>query len=173
MDGLQRWRILRLHVEDGIPLTALATDTGIGLRTLSRWHARYRDGGIAALGNLPRADTGTRRMAPELVAFVEHLALTRPRPSIATLHRLTRGEAARLEVKAPSYATVRAVVRSLDPAMVTLALEGPAAYRDRHELVFRHRAERPNATWQADHTELDILIAGAGGKPEGPVNLSV
>ncbi|SLM96172.1 helix-turn-helix domain-containing protein [Brevibacterium yomogidense] len=132
MDGLQRWRILRLHVEDGIPLTALATDTGIGLRTLSRWHARYRDGGIAALGNLPRADTGTRRMAPELVAFVEHLALTRPRPSIATLHRLTRGEAARLEVKAPSYATVRAVVRSLDPAMVTLALEGPAAYRDRH-----------------------------------------
>jgi len=168
VDGLQRWRILRLHVEDGIPLTALATDTGIGLRTLSRWHARYRDGGIAALGNLPRADTGTRRMAPELVAFVEHLALTRPRPSIATLHRLTRGEAARLEVKAPSYATVRAVVRSLDPAMVTLALEGPAAYRDRHELVFRHRAERPNATWQADHTELDILIAGAGGKPERP-----
>ena len=52
--------------------------------------------------------------------------------------------------------------------MVTLALEGPASYRDRHELVFRHRAERPNALWQVDHTELDILIAGAGGKPERP-----
>ena len=168
MDGLQRWRILRLHVEDDIPLTALAAETRIGLRTLSRWHAHYRDGGIAALETPPRADTGTRRIASELVAFVEHLALTRPRPSIATLRRLTRGEATRLEVKAPSYSTVRAVVRSLDPAMVTLALEGPAAYRDRHELVFRHRAERPNATWQADHTELDILITGAGGKPERP-----
>ncbi|MCG7433470.1 helix-turn-helix domain-containing protein, partial [Kocuria indica] len=42
MDGAARWRILRLHVEDGIALTALARETGIGLRTLERWHARYR-----------------------------------------------------------------------------------------------------------------------------------
>jgi putative transposase len=35
MDGAARWRILRLHVEDGIALTALARETGIGLRTLS------------------------------------------------------------------------------------------------------------------------------------------
>ncbi len=45
---------------------------------------------------------------------------------------------------APSYATVRQIVQALDPALVTLALEGPASYRDRHELVFRRRAERPN-----------------------------
>ena len=69
---------------------------------------------------------------------------------------------------APSYATVRAIVHALDPALVTLALEGPAAYRDRYELVFRHRAERPNVTWQADHTELDILITGASGTPDRP-----
>lgn len=36
MDGAARWRILRLHVEDGIALTALARETGIGLRTLER-----------------------------------------------------------------------------------------------------------------------------------------
>lgn len=40
MDGPQRWRILRLHVEDGISLTTLARDTGTGLRTLQRWHQR-------------------------------------------------------------------------------------------------------------------------------------
>lgn len=34
--------------------------------------------------------------------------------------------------------------------------------------MFRHRAERPNATWQADHTELDILITGASGTAERP-----
>ncbi|MGW5853970.1 MULTISPECIES: hypothetical protein [Micrococcus] len=99
-----------------------------------------------------------RRTAPELLAFVEHLALTTPRPTIATLHRLAVAEAAQRGVSTPSYATVRSVVQALDPAMVTLALEGPASYRDRHELVFRHRAEHPNALWQVDHTELDILI---------------
>jgi putative transposase len=168
MDGLQRWRILRLHVEDGIALTALARDTATSLRTLHRWHYLYKSGGIAALEPRPRADCGTRRTPAELVTFIEGLALTRPRPAVATLHRMAVGEAGRLGVTAPGYATVRAIVQALDPALVTLALEGPAAYRDRHELVFRHRAKHPNATWQADHTELDILITGADGRPERP-----
>ena len=168
MDGSQKWKILRLHVEDGIPLASLARETGVGERTLSRWHSLYRTGGISALERAQRADAGVRRTAPELVAFVEHLALTKPRPSIATLHRLAVAEAARRGVRTPSYATVRSVVQALDPGMVTLALEGPASYRDRHELVFRHRAERPNALWQVDHTELDILIKDPSGNPSRP-----
>ena len=168
MDGPQKWKILRLHVEDGIPLASLARETGVGERTLSRWHSLYRTGGISALERAQRADAGVRRTAPDLVAFVEHLALTRPRPSIATLHRLAAAEAARRGVSTPSYATVRSVVQALDPGMVTLALEGPASYRDRHELVFRHRAERPNALWQVDHTELDILIKDPSGRPSRP-----
>ncbi|EFG46473.1 hypothetical protein HMPREF0183_2195 [Brevibacterium mcbrellneri ATCC 49030] len=39
MDGPEKWRILRLHVEDDIPLTTMAHDTGLGFRTLQRWHA--------------------------------------------------------------------------------------------------------------------------------------
>jgi transposase InsO family protein/DNA transposition AAA+ family ATPase len=30
------------------------------------------------------------------------------------------------------------------------------------------RAERPNATWQADHTQLDILVLDANGQPKRP-----
>ncbi|MGP9684123.1 Mu transposase C-terminal domain-containing protein [Brachybacterium sp. AOP3-A1-3] len=168
MDGPQKWEILRLHVEDRIPLASLARNTGIGTRTLSRWHAAYRVGGVKALERTPRADAGARRTTPELVAFVKHLALTKPRPSIATLHRLAAAEASRTGEKPPSYATVRSIVQALDPGMVTLALEGPASYRDRHELVFRHRAERPNALWQADHTELNILIKDPSGRPSRP-----
>ena len=44
--------------------------------------------------------------------------------------------------------------------MVTLAQDGPAAFRDRYELIYRHRAEGPDALWQADHTLLDVLGAG-------------
>lgn len=100
MDGAERWRILRLHVEDEIPLAELARYTKVSLRTLERWHRLFQEGGIAAL----------------------------------------------------------------DPGLVTLALEGPASYRDRHELVYHRRAEWPNQIWQAEHTELDILIIGANGK---------
>jgi putative transposase len=103
-----------------------------------------------------------------MVRFIEGLALTRPRPSIATLHRLTAAEAGRRGAQTPSYSVVRKIVQTLDPALVTLALEGPASYRDRHELVLRRRADRPNQIWQADHTQLDILINGANGKPDRP-----
>lgn len=173
MDALARWQLLRLHVEDGIPLAALARDTGTSLRTLQRWKQAYTARGIAALNPSKRVDAGSRRTDAEVVGFIERLALTKPRPSIATLHRLAVKEADRLGRPAPSYATVRSIVRGLDPALVTLALEGPVAYRDRHELVLRRRAERPNATWQVDHTELDIVILGADGKPERPWMTSV
>ena len=168
MDGSERWRILRLHVEDQIPLAALARETGINLRTMQRWHRLFQEGGITALDPRPRADTGVRRTATDTVAFIERLALTRPRPSLATLHRLAVTDARQRNAPVPGYSTVRDIVLALDPALVTLALEGPASYRDRYELVFRRRAERPNQTWQADHTELDILIVGADGKPDRP-----
>lgn len=168
MDGLERWRILRLHVEDQVPLTALARDTGVSLRTLERWHQLYKKDGVAGLDPSPRVDSGRRRTDPTVVAFIERLALTRPRPSLATLHRLTVAEAQRNNAAAPSYSTVREIIQALDPALVTLALEGPTSYRDRYELVFRRRADRPNQTWQVDHTELDILTVGADGKPDRP-----
>ena len=105
--------------------------------------------------------------AAAVVAFVERLALTRPRPGIATLHRLTVAEAERQHLPGPADSTVRGIVQALDPALVTLALEGPASYRDRDELVYRFRADRPNHIWQADHTELDMLIIGTNGSPTG------
>ncbi|WP_281873291.1 helix-turn-helix domain-containing protein, partial [Brachybacterium paraconglomeratum] len=49
VDARARWRILRLHVEDQVPLARLARETDVGLRTLERWHARYRADGYAGL----------------------------------------------------------------------------------------------------------------------------
>ena len=101
-------------------------------------------------------------------SLIEGLALRKPRPSVAALHREVTKIATEQEVAAPSYATVHAIVRGLDPALTTLAHEGPAAFRNRYELIHRHRAEAPNALWQADHTPLDILIVDADGKPARP-----
>ncbi len=168
MDAQQRWRILRLHVEDQVPLARWTRETGVGLRTLERWHARYRADDYAGLETAQRTDAGTHRLPTDLVHLIEGLALSRPRPAIAIIHRKVTGICAVQEWPVPSYSVVWDIVRALDPGMVTLALEGGTSYRDKHELVLRRQAEWPDAMWQSDHTMLDILVVGTDGKPARP-----
>lgn len=151
-----------------MPLARLARETDVGLRTLERWHARYRADGYAGLETASRADAGSRRLPPDLVDLIEGLALSKPRPAIATIHRKVTGICAARRWPVPCYSVVWDIVRTLDPGMVTLALEGAASYRDKHELVLRRQAELPNAMWQSDHTMLDILVVGTDGKPTRP-----
>lgn len=122
----------------------------------------------SVLPALPVADRGRRRVPAELVRLVEGLALYRPRPSVATItRRVARGATAQ-GWPVPSYSTVHAIVAELDPHLLTLAHDGPVALRDRYELVYRRQAERPNMIWQADHTELDLLILDANRAPARP-----
>lgn len=168
MDASERWRVLRLHIDDQIPLAALARDTGIGLRTLERWNARYRADGTGGLRDQPASPTRARRVPVALIRAIEGLALTKPRPSIAALRRSLAPLCTTNGWTLPSYFVVRSIIVDLDPGMVTLALEGAASYRDKFEILLRRQAERPNAMWQADHTMLDILAVGTNGKPVRP-----
>ncbi len=160
--------VLRPHLIDGVPLARVATDAGIPIRTARRWIARYRADGPAGLARPRRPEAGKRTFLKELVELIEGMALLKPPPSIATIHRRITGLAGERGWRAPSYGSVRSIVGGIDPAMTTLAHEGAAAFRDKYELVHRHRAVRPNATWQADHTQLDILILDASGKEARP-----
>ena len=165
--AMARFAVLRPHLEGGVPLTRAADAAGIPVRTAGRWLARYRQSGMAGLARLNRRDAGTHRSPADLVALIEGMALKRPRSSAAAIHRRI-GTAAAQGWRVPSYSTVYAVIAALDPGMVTLAQEGPAAFRDRFELVHRFRAEAPNSIWQADHTLLDLHILDESGKPVRP-----
>jgi len=120
------------------------------------------------LARAARADRGTRRVPAEVVALIEGLALRRPRASIAHMHRQVSGLAAERGWAAPSYATTRAIVAALHRGLLTLAHHGPAAYRDGFELALRREAAAPNAIWQADHTQLDLLVLDQTGRPARP-----
>ncbi|BCW69149.1 helix-turn-helix domain-containing protein [Arthrobacter sp. NicSoilB8] len=151
--------LLRRHLDEGIPLTRLAAEAGIPVRTLRRWRSRYRDGGtVASLQRAPRSDQGRRGVPQELIEAVEGLALRRPAPTVAFIHRRITDIASARGVAAPSYSTVRALVAGIDPGLKTLAHQGDSAYRDTFELVYRRTAGRPNEQWQADHTLLDIEV---------------
>src|SRR5699024_1282418 len=113
MDAAERWQILRLHDEDQIPLAALARDTGVGLGTLERWHARFRTEGYAGLGARRRAGADSHRLPAELVSLIEGLTLTKPRPAIITIHRKVGGICEEEGWPVPSYGVVRAIIAGL------------------------------------------------------------
>ena len=171
--AMARFAVLRPHLEDGVPLARAAGDAGVAVRTAQRWLARYRACGLAGLARTSRVDTGRRRIPAELAGLIEGLALRKPRPTVAAIHRRALAAAQQHGWPALSYGTVYAIVRALDPAMVTLAQEGQPAFRDRFELAWRHRASPPNALWQADHTELDVLVLDADGTAARPWLTSV
>jgi len=168
MLALARWRVLRPHLEEGVPLARAARDAGVSLRTAQRWLMSFRADGLAGLARRQRVDRGRRRVPDELVAVIEGLALRRPAPTIATVHRRAVEVAERERWPLPSYATVYAIVRAIDSGMVTLAHEGDKRYRETHDLIYRREAAAPNEIWQADHTELDLWVLDAAARPARP-----
>ncbi|MEQ4725024.1 Mu transposase C-terminal domain-containing protein [Nonomuraea sp. B19D2] len=169
--AMSRYEMLAPHLHEGVPLAQLAAaqdEGGVCYRTLQRWLADYRRGGLDALTRPGRRDKGLRRFPDELVVFIEGLALRRPRPSAAAIHRQAVSIAKARGWPSPAYRTVARIVADLDPALVTLGLEGTKKYRETYDLVYRREAKAPNEIWQADHTELDIWVLDDKGKPARP-----
>jgi putative transposase len=69
-------------------LAQIARVHAVPLRTLQHWMRRYRAQGVAGLVRKARMDRGRqRRVTPELTQFIEGLALRKPLPSVAMIHR--------------------------------------------------------------------------------------
>lgn len=167
-EAMRRFALLRPHIEEGISLVSVARAADVPIRTAQRWLSRYREHGLDGLSRRTRSDGDKRKLPDDLVRLIEGMALRKPRLSCAAIQRRIAALAKTRDWPLPSYGTVHSIIRALDPAMVTLAQEGSAAYRDRYELIYRHRASTPNALWQADHTMIDILILDVNGKVARP-----
>ncbi len=167
--ALVRFQVLRPFLEDGVPLSQLAAHHGIALRTAQRWVADYHQYGLAGLVRKHRVDQGQhRRVEPELQLCIEGLALQTPPPSAAFVHRQVTTIAGEHGWHSPSYRTVKAMIDALDPALVTLAHDGPKVYRETFDLLHRREAAHPNAIWQADHCLLDLWLLDDQGQPARP-----
>lgn len=73
--ALQRFALLRPHLQDGVPLPQLAQQHGLSLRTARRWVRQYQQQGLAGLTHQVRADRGQRHMEPRLQQLITALAL--------------------------------------------------------------------------------------------------
>jgi putative transposase len=166
--ALERFRILRPFFEEQIPLPEVAHSAGISLRTAWYWARRYQREGLVGLARKIRRDRDQRKLSPTLQQFIEGLALQKPRPSVATIHRKVAETATNRGERVPSYTVVYRLIRKLEPALLTLAHEGTKAYSESFDLIYRAEAQAPNAIWQADHTQLDIFLRDEKGKARKP-----
>lgn len=169
LQALERFHLLRPFLEDGVPLTHLAIEHQLQIRTLRRWVAQYRSLGLTGLVRRPRNDQGQRRaVSPDLQRLIEGLALQRPRRTLATIQREVARIAREQEWTTPSYSTIQRIVGLLDPSLLTLAHEGSKVYREEFDLIYRHEAHAANEVWQADHSLLPLWLLDEQGKPARP-----
>jgi putative transposase len=168
--ALERFTIIRPALEEGVSRAQVARTSQIAPSTVQLWIKRYREKGLAGLANnVARSDKGKSRKLPETaIQLIEGLALQKPPRSMAAIHRQVTTIAQEQGWKPPSYDRVRHIIKGLDPALVTMAHQGAAAYREEFDLLYRRESPHANAMWQADHTPLDVLLLDETGTPAKP-----
>lgn len=149
----ERFTIIRPALDKVITQAEVARTHQLSLRTIQRWIKNYREKGLAGLADAKtRSDKGkSRRLPADTITLIEGLALQTPPRSAASIHRQVCSIATEQGWKPPSYGRVRQIIKDIDPALVTLAHEGAAAYREEFDLLYRREATHVNAIWQADH----------------------
>jgi len=167
--ALERFRLIRPFLEDGVPLAEVARQASVTDRTLRRWVQRYQRDGLEGLVRKLRVDKHTSSVLPTpLRQLAEGLALETPRRSIKTIHRMVCEVAQKLGERSPSYSTIYQLISGMDPAMQMLAHEGSKIYSETYDLLYRREATSPNELWQADHTLLDIWVLDECDLPVRP-----
>ncbi len=97
-----RFAVLRPQINEGVSLSEAAGDAGVPLRSAQRWLAQYRAAGLTGLVRAKRSDRGNRKLPAGFVELIEGMALRKPRPSVAAIHRKVTALAAKRNWTPPS-----------------------------------------------------------------------
>ncbi len=74
-EALSHFHVIRPFLEDGVPLTQIAGEHQMPIRTLRRWVQRYRADGLGGLARPTRKDKDQRRaVTAQMQQFIEGLA---------------------------------------------------------------------------------------------------
>jgi putative transposase len=167
--AIEKFRILDLNINDGVPLARVAVECQVSLRTLHQWKRDFKSGGLNKLGLKERQDKGSSRvLSEELENISKAYALQKPALTIKAIFRKICGHAADRKMMVPSYSTVYNCIKGINAGLMTLAHFGAKAYQQKHELIFRTECQDPNQIWQVDHSLLDINLIDDKGNVRKP-----
>jgi putative transposase len=118
--ALQRFEMLRPHIEGVRSLRGVASEASIPYRTAVRWARGYRKHGLVALARKSRSDQGERRLAStQLISKGLRLSDHHYRSAPYTVKRAQWQKT--LQERKPSYAVVHRIVRNLPAGLLMLA----------------------------------------------------
>jgi hypothetical protein len=167
--AMSRFRLIQPYLEQKRSLESVAVDAELSFRTVQRRVSSYRKFGLVALVRKSRDERGGRRVvSTKIKAVIEGLALERPTLPVRSIYRKVRQFAEATGEPLPRYGTVYDLVREIPSGLLTLANRGGKAYSEGFDLVHRREALRPHAIWQADHTQLSILLVQEDGQTARP-----
>jgi len=125
------WRCWALTCTRGSREAAPPPMPGVPARTARRWLTAYEAEGAAGLARISRTDRGSHRVSAEMRTLIEGLALRRPPPRMAEVHRAAVKIAEDKDWPAPSYWVVSRIIAGLDRGLVSLAQHGRKGVRER------------------------------------------
>lgn len=153
---------------------AAAEELGVTVRSLQRMVKRWREDGVAGLRKQARSDQGTIKISPQWQEFIVKTYRQGNRGSrsmspaqVAVRVQVRAGE--REEADYPSRATV---YRVLKPYVEKQRRSKSVGWRG-SRLVVKTREgqeieiDRSNQVWQADHTQVDVLVVDQAGEVLG------
>ena len=168
LSALEKFRIILPNIDNEVPVTKITSAKSIPISTVRLWINLFKQKGLAGLERTKRNDSGIPKYDGYLAQIIQALTLQKPSPTIASIHRKINLIAQKKALKPLSYSTVYEIAKSINPALVTLAIEGSKVYQQQYELIYRRECTMPNEIWQADHTELDIYILDSKGYQRKP-----
>lgn len=159
-----------LRLADGTPVTSFtrmvlyASETsGVSHKTLYRWLARFRDGGLPALADRQRRDKGESRFFaayPKAAWLVAYLFLDCRQSCMAAYEAIKRDPelVGVPDAEVCSYETVRSWLDSMPPSLAAYARNGRKAYRERMSPYVRrgYSDTFANSVWVGDHALHDV-----------------
>ncbi|WP_206602899.1 Mu transposase C-terminal domain-containing protein [Leptolyngbya ohadii] len=153
---------------------AAAEELGVTVRSVQRLVKRWREDGVAGLRKQERSDRGEIRISAEWQEFIvkTYRAGNRGSRSMSPAQVAVRVAVRANEQEAADYPSRATVYRVLKPYVEKQRRSKSLGWRGSRLVVKTREGQeieinRSNQVWQADHTQVDVLVVDQSGEVLG------
>jgi len=174
MEVIQRLLVAAGTGRYGEVQAAAAKELGVSVRSVQRLVKRWREEGVGGLRKQGRSDQGRNRISPEWQEFIvkTYRAGNRGSRRMSPAQVAVRVQVRASEQAAADYPSRATVYRVLKPYVEQQRRSKSMGWRGARLVVKTREGraieiDRSNQVWQADHTQVDVLVVDGSGEVLG------